>query len=390
MADASDPSAPAKAGRRPKLLYLVTEDWYFCSHRLALGRAAVAAGYEVSVATRVRNHGDQIQSAGIRVIPLPWKRRTTDVLAELKTFAALLRIYRHERPDVVHHVALKPVLYGSLVARLTGTRRIVNAVAGFGYSFTSSQKRAAIARRILRTSFKRLSNRPGTRVLVQNPDDEGTLRDAGTVHSDRLVLIPGSGVDVDRFAPSEEPAGIPRVTLVSRMLWSKGVGEFVEAAKTLRAKGVEFEAELVGDADPENPQSIPIDTLRRWHDEGAVKWRGHVDDVPAVWSRSHVAVLPSYREGLPKTLLEAAACARPIVATDVPGCREIAVNGKNGILVPTQDPSALAAAIERLVSDPPLRLAMGRASRSMAVEKFSEQVVINRILSLYHSMAVGE
>ena len=390
MADASDQSAPAKAGRRPKLLYLVTEDWYFCSHRLSLGRAAVAAGYEVSVATRVRDHGDEICSAGIRVIALPWKRRSTNAFAELKTLATLHRVYRHERPDIVHHVALKPVLYGSLVARLTGTRRIVNAVAGFGYSFTSSQKRAAIARRILRTSFKRLSNRPGTLVLVQNPDDEKTLRAAGTVHSDRLVLIPGSGVDVDRFAASEEPAGIPRVTLVSRMLWSKGVGEFVEAAKTLRAKGLEFEAELVGDPDPENPQSIPRDTLQRWHDEGAVKWQGHVDDVPAVWSRSHVAVLPSYREGLPKTLLEAAACARPIVATDVPGCREIAVNGENGILVPTQDPSALAAAIERLVSDPSLRLAMGRASRSIAVEKFSEQVVIDQILSLYHSMAVGE
>jgi glycosyltransferase involved in cell wall biosynthesis len=376
-------------GRRPRLLFLVTEDWYFCSHRLALGRAAVSAGYDVAVATRVRDHGDIIRQAGIRLIPLPWSRRSANVWNELRTFAALLKIYRRERPEVVHHVALKPVLYGSLVARLTGTRRVINAVAGFGYTSAADGTRARVARRILRKSFGSMSNRAGTRVLVQNPDDERALRDSHTVRPEHLVVIPGSGVDVNRFAPSPdgEPVGVPRVTLVSRMLWSKGVGDFVKSAKLLREKGVEFEAVLVGSPDPENPQSISEETLRRWRHEGVVNWWGHCDDVPSVWRGSHVAVLPTYYgEGLPKTLLEAAACGLPLVATDAPGCREIVVDGHNGLLVPAKDPESLAMAIERLVSDPDVRRGMGRAARAVAVEQFSEEIVIDRVLALYRSL----
>ena len=195
-------------------------------------------------------------------------------------------------------------------------------------------------------------------------------------------------MDVDRYAPAPEgePAGTPRVTLVSRMLWSKGVGEFVEAARQLKEKGVEFEAVLVGDPDPDNPQSIPEQTLRGWHDEGVVVWWGHEDDIPSVWARSNVAVLPSHREGLPKTLLEAAACGRPMIATDVPGCREIVSQGRTGLLVPAKDPPALAQAIETLVSDSGKRKEMGRAARADAVEKFSESIVIERVLALYRSM----
>lgn len=380
----------ASSHRRLTLLFLVTEDWYFCSHRLALGRAAVTAGFDVTVATRVADHGDLIRDAGIRLIPLPWRRRSTNVWNELRTFVALLRIYRRERPNLVHHVALKPVLYGSMVARLTGTRRVINAVAGFGYSFVSAQKRAALARKVLRTSFKRLSNRPGTRVLVQNPDDAQVLRESGTVRAERLVVIPGSGVDVERFAPAAEPAGTVRAALVSRMLWSKGVGEFVEAARILKARGVEFEADLVGDPDPENPQSIPEQTLREWQEEGAVNWRPHTEDVPAVWARSHIAVLPSYREGLPKALLEAAACGRPIVTTEVPGCREVVTEAQNGFLVPVGDPEGLAAAIEKLVRDAALRGRMGAAGRAIVVEKYAEGVVIDRVLSLYRSLVEEE
>jgi glycosyltransferase involved in cell wall biosynthesis len=377
------------SGRRPKLLFLVTEDWYFCSHRLALGRAAVEAGFDVAVATRVADHGDTIRRAGIGVIPLPWSRRSSNLWRELKTFAALLQIYRRERPDVIHHVALKPVIYGSLAAWLTKSDGVINAVAGFGYSFVSSDKRAALARRVLRLSFKTLSNRRDTKVLVQNPDDERSLRETNTVDAERIVVIPGSGVDVESYHPVPEPDGPVRVTLVSRMLWSKGVGEFVGAVRLLRDKIPGFEAVLVGDPDDENPQSIPVDTLRRWHDEGVVNWWGFDDDVPSVWARSHVGVLPSYREGLPKTLLEAAACGRPIVATNVPGCREIVEDGVNGFLVPAKDASGIAAALERLITDGELRRKMGSAGRELVVARFSEDVVIERILDLYRSMAGG-
>jgi len=373
---------------QPKLLYLVTEDWYFCSHRLALGRAAAAAGYEVTVATRIRDHGKDIRAAGMRLVGLPWERRSTNAWNEFRTLTALYKLYRTLRPDLVHHVALKPVLYGSLIARLTGTRRVINAVAGFGYSFVADGPRAAVARRVLKASFEHMSNRPGARVLVQNPDDERVLREKDLVRADHITVIPGSGVDVDRYAPASEgePAGTPRVTLVSRMLWSKGVGEFVEAARQLKKKGLEFEAVLVGDPDPDNPQSIPEQTLRGWHDEGIVVWWGHEDDIPSVWARSNVAVLPSHREGLPKTLLEAAACGRPMIATDVPGCREIVSQGRTGLLVPAKDPPALAQAIETLVSDPRMRKEMGGAARADAVEMFSESIVIERVLALYRSM----
>jgi len=377
-----------ESSKRPRLLYLVTEDWYFCSHRLALGRAAVRAGYDVTVATRVGKHAPAITEAGMNVVALPWSRRSTHPWDELRSLSSLYKLYRNLRPDLVHHVALKPVFYGSMVARIAGTRRVINAVAGFGYSFVASGVRAAAARRILDTTFRVLCNRPGARVLVQNPDDERVLVEDGMVAAGRVVVIPGSGVDTDRFAPDPDgtPDGRVRVTLVSRMLWSKGVGEFVDAARVLRRRGIEFEAVLVGSPDPENPQAIPEETLRGWRDEGVVGWLGHDDDVPSVWARSHVAVLPSHREGLPKTLLEAAACGVPMVATDVPGCREVVVDGRNGLLVPARDASALADAIERLVSEPATRREMGRAARADAVAKFSEPVVIERMLALYRSM----
>ena len=383
--ETADP-ARAREVRRPRLLFLVTEDWYFCSHRLSLARAAARAGFDVAVATRVRRHGEAIRDEGIRLISLPWSRRSTHAWNELRTLGRLLSLYLRERPDLVHHVALKPVLYGSFIARLTRTPRVINALAGFGYSFTSSGKRAAVLRRVLRTTVRRLSNRPGTRVLVQNPDDERLLRDSGTVRAAHLVRIPGSGVDVRRFLAVEEPPGTPRVVLVSRMLWSKGVEEFVVAARVLRERGVPVQAVLVGDPDPENPQSIPVGTLEEWAGAGTVQWLHHTDDIGTVWANAHVAVLPSWREGLPKTLLEAAACGRPIVATDVPGCREVVVAGENGYLVPVRDSAALAEAIERLVRDPELRRRMGEAGRERAVRLFSEEVVIEKVLTLYREM----
>ena len=377
-----------ESSNRPRLLFLVTEDWYFCSHRLALGRAAVRAGFDVTVATRVHNHAPAIIEAGMNVVALPWSRRSTRPWNELRTLISLYRLYRSFGPDLVHHVALKPVLYGSVVARIARTRRIINAVAGFGYSFVASGTRATVARRILDATFRVLCNRPGAMVLVQNPDDERVLVEDGMVAPSRVVVIPGSGVDTDLFSPAPDgtPDGNVRVTLVSRMLWSKGVGEFVDAVRILRRRGIEFEAVLVGSPDPENPQAIPEETLRGWCEEGVVDWSGHDDDIPSVWARSNVAVLPSHREGLPKTLLEAAACGVPMIATDVPGCREVVIDGRNGLLVPPRDACALAAAIERLVSEPATRREMGRVARTEAVEKFSEPIVIDRMLALYRSM----
>lgn len=384
-ANAVDPAGDAHT-RGKKILFLVTEDWYFCSHRLPIARAARDAGMEVVVATRVQAHGEIIKQEGFRVVPLRWRRRSKNLIREIQAFVRLLRIYREEKPDVVHHVAMKPVLYGSAAALISRVPRRINAIAGFGYVFTSPSPKARILRPLFRSAFKRMMNRPGTRVIVQNPDDQNAVIRTGISTSDRVQVIRGSGVDVDHFVPGPEPEGTPTVTMVARMLWTKGVAEMVEAARLLRRRGVNGRVWLVGDPDPENPESVPESELRRWHQEGVVEWKGHIDDIFSVWSETHVAVLPSYREGLPKTLLEAAACGLPTIAADVPGCREIVRDQENGYLVPAGDAGGLADAIESLLADKSLRERMGKRSRELTVESFSERLVVEQTLSVYRSM----
>ena len=374
---------------RRRILYLVTEDWYFCSHRLPIARAARDAGYDVVVVTRVQSHGDRIRGENFRLVPLRWRRRSLNPWRETGVLFDLVRIYARERPDIVHHVALKPALYGSLVARVCRTPAVVNTVAGLGYVFTSRETKAAALKQPLKQAFRFLFNRPHVRLIVQNPDDGEALARFCRVPSERTVLIRGSGVDLSRFVPMPEPLGIPRVTLVSRMLWDKGVGEFVEAARLLRESGESIRFTLVGSPDPENPASIPESQLRAWQREGLVDWCGYREDILNVWADTTIAALPTYREGVPKTLIEAAACARPIVATDVPGCREIVKPGENGLLVPARDAAALAEAIRRLARDPELRKRMGAKGRELAAGGFSEETVVEQTMALYDSLRPG-
>ena len=382
--------SPGTAAPRPRLLFFVTEDWYFCSHRLPIARSARDAGFEVIVVTRVDRHRDAMESEGFRVIPVGLRRSSVDPLRELAVLAALVRIYRRERPDIVHHVAMKPVLYGSVAAFLTGVPAVVNALAGLGFAFTSRRRRARLLRPLLRLGFRLLLNRARSRVIVQNPDDAAVLANQCGIDEARIALIRGSGVDVTQFAPSPEAPGVPVAAFVSRMLWEKGVDVVVEAARRLAARGTSVRVLLAGVPDPENPGSIPEDRLRRWHEEGAVEWCGHRNDIAALWAESHLAVLPTHGEGLPKSLLEAAACGRPIVATDVPGCREIVRDGETGLLVPPHDAVALADAIDRLVGDHALRRRLGARAREVAVAEFSEERVVAATLALYRSMLPGQ
>lgn len=371
---------------RRKLLFLVTEDWYFCSHRLPIARAARAAGFEVLVATRVDRHGERIRAEGFRLIDLPWRRRTRNPWREIATLAALRNLYRREAPDIVHHIALKPTVYGALVA--PRAQRTVSTVAGLGYLSTSSQLRARLLRPAFRFVLRRLCARPRARLIVQNPDDRAALMTVGIVDPARVAMIRGSGVDLARFAPHEEPHGEVTATMVGRMLWSKGVGELVAAARLLRERGAPVRVVLVGEPDPENPESVPVEKLHAWSRAGWIEWQGRRDDMAEVLRATHIAVLPTYREGLPMTLLEAAASARAIVATDVPGCREIVRDGENGLLVPSKDASALADAIETLARNRALRERMGRRGREMAAA-FGEDVVVAETLALYRSMLEG-
>jgi glycosyltransferase involved in cell wall biosynthesis len=370
----------------PHLLYLVTEDWYFCSHRLPLACAARDAGFRVTVATRVQQHAGEIRAAGLELMPLRLSRRSANPLRELATLRDIVRIYRHVRPDIAHHVAMKPVMYGSLAARFTGVPKVVNALAGMGYLFSSSDVKARLLRPLVETGFRFLLDRPGSRLIVQNPDDQALLTRRGIVEPSRSVLIRGSGVDLARFTPAPEPEGVPLVVLPARMLRDKGVEEFVAAARMLKQAGVNARFALVGDPDPENPAAISPAQLAAWREEGAVEYWGWRDDMAAVFRQAHLVCLPSYREGLPKALIEAAACERALVTCDVPGCREVVSDGDNGLLVPARDSAALARALRRLIEDAGLRRALARRSRERAVAEFSLERVIADTLALYRAL----
>lgn len=369
----------SKANNKPKILFVVTEDWYFVSHRLPLAVAACEAGYNVAVATRARQHAETIRKAGVRLIPLELSRRAGNPLLE---FLGLLLLYRRERPDIVHHIALKPVFLGALAGRLAGLHAQVNAVAGLGWLFISRSRMARLVSPVIRWMLARLLSAPRCLTIVQNPDDAELIKQAGVPES-HLRMIRGAGVDTGKFFPSPESPGPICVVLATRILWDKGVGEFVESARQLKQEGVKARFVLVGDPDPDNPASVPEATFHAWQEEKVVECWGHRDDMSTVFQAAHVVCLPSYREGLPKVLLEAAACARPIVTTDVPGCREVVREGENGLLVPVRDVQALSEALLRLINNSELRAQMGKCSRDIAVKEFSLEYVIAETLNIY-------
>lgn len=372
-----------------KLLFLVTEDWYFCSHRLPLAVAAREAGFRVCVATRVDRHAEQILAAGLELFPLTHlSRRSARPLRELATLKEITRLYRQVRPDIVHHVAMKPVLYGSIAAAVAGRLRVVNALAGLGYVFSSSDFKAWLLRPWVEFGYRLLLNRPESRLVVQNEDDLTLFLRSRIVDPAKVALIRGSGVDLSRFRPSDEPDGIPLVVLPARMLRDKGVEEFVAAARQLRSEGVRARFALVGDPDPENPAAIDQTRLERWEHEGTIEYWGWREDMAEVFRQAHIVCLPSYREGLPKALIEAAAARRALITCDVPGCREVVRDGDNGLLVPARDSVALARALRRLLADPELRMRMAQRSRERAVREFSLDGVIAATLSLYRELAV--
>jgi len=375
---------PALAGCR--VLILVSEDWYFCSHRLPLGRALRAAGAGVVVACRVRDHGEIIRGAGLRLAPIGLDRSGLNPLKDVATIREILRLYRREKPDIVHHVALKPTLYGSLCAWRAGVPNVINALGGLGYMFASDAPAARLLRPFVRFALRRLLNRRNTRTILQNPDDMALFAENLRIRRANLAMIRGAGVDTEQFRPAPFPEGVPVAVCVSRMLWDKGIRELVDAARLLRDRGVALRVRLVGPTD-DNPASIPQETLDAWRREGVVEVAGPSDDIAGEYARAHIAVLPSYYgEGLPKSLLEAAACGRPMVATDWPGCREICRDGVTGLGVPPRDAEALADALARLAGDAALRDRLGAEARRVAETAFAEPIVLAATLALYRSL----
>lgn len=372
--------------RTPKILFVDNDARSFVDCRLPLARATRDAGFEVQVACPAGDAAGQLASEGFPFHAIPLDRRSVNPLRELTSVAALYRIYKSVGPDLVHHLRLKPVLYGSLAARLARVPAVINLLTGLGYIFASDDYTARFLRPLVMRACRVAFCHPNQRVIFQNQDDLELFLRAGVLPSEQAVFIKGSGVDTERFFPSAEPPGLPLVLMASRMLWDKGVADFVEAARISRDSGLEAQFVLVGDTDPGNPSAIPAEQLQEWDREGVVSWWTFRADMHEVLKQAHIVCLPSLREGLPRILIEAASCGRALVATDVPGCREVVTNGDNGLLVSPNDPLELAWAFRLLVQNTQLRHSMGLRSRERALRDFSQNLVCSQTLELYRTV----
>ena len=381
---------PSTDLRRGRLLFLVTEDWYFWAHRLHLARAARDAGYEVVVATRARKLAGEIAAEGFRLEPLSWQRGSINPLRLIFDLWTIVRLYRRLRPDIVHHVSLKPIMLGTAAARSVPNTAVLNALTGRGYIFTARSLRARLLAPIVSLLLRRLSRRPNTVLLLENEDDRRFAVDAIGIAAERSTVTPGSGVDMRQFAvlpmPSGEPVPGEPVTIgcAARMVHLKGIADLVSASRILRARKVAHRLVLAGGTDRENPDSIAEHTLHDWVRQDGIEWLGRINDVRELWRQCHIAALASLGgEGVPLSLVEAAACGRPLVATDVPGSRDIARAEVNALLARPGSPELLADALERLIRDHELRNKFAAESRRIAETVFSLDRVLAATLALY-------
>lgn len=375
-----------KAQARKTLLLVVNVDWFFLSHRLPIALEAARQGYDVHVAAALTGRQAELRAHGFTVHPLQLDRSSKRVGAALRTLSQFVQLFRAVRPDVVHLVTVKPILLGGIAARLAGVPCALAAVSGLGFVFLARGFKAGLARRVVTVLYRLALGKRNVKVVFQNPQDCASLARLVGLPSHKCVLIKGSGVDLSAYRETPLPAGEAVVVLAARLLADKGVREFVEAARLLRGQGARARFCLVGAPDPGNPSSVTQTEVDRWRAEAVVEIWGHRDDMPRVLSCAHVVVLPSYREGLPKVLVEAAACGRATVTTDVPGCREAIDPGVTGLLVPARDATALAAAIRQLIEDRPLCAAMGKAGRRLAEREFSLTEVVAAHMKLYRQL----
>lgn len=328
--------------------------------------------------------GPRIEAAGFRWFPLPMDRRSLNIFSELRLLLKIHQIYKAEKPDVVHNFTIKCVVYGSLAAQLAGIKERINAVTGLGHVFISDTVKARLLRPLVKSLLRLALRGSQSRLILQNPDDVALFTRLGLIEGGRIHLIKSSGVDTDRFTPIARERGQRfRVLLASRLLWEKGIQEYVGAARALRVRAEELEFLLAGSSDPGNPSAVPEEDIAQWSKEGLLKVLGYVEDMDALMRTADLVVLPSYREGVPRGLIEAAAMGLPIVTTDAPGCREIVDNGVNGFLVPVKDEQTLAGKIEYLLDNPEVCLHFGAAGRQKVLEEFDEEIVFQKTYAVY-------
>lgn len=396
-----------------KILYLVTEAKYFCSHRLELANFVKQQGYKVAVATKCSESNIKyiniIKSLDLELYELKWFNRTSFInpLREILALKELYHIYKEFRPDIVHHVALKPVIYGTIIAEFFGVKKIINALAGLGFVFTEANYSKQLTNIILKAKQKILqfvitiifkyifNNKHNNKIiLLQNKNDADKLMEFIDPNKLKVIvkIIAGSGVIVDRYFASKPLNNISsniKIVLMSRLLWTKGILEFVQAAAKIKAYvknnnlAINPEFIIYGDIDVKNPAAVDYQSINKWQQAGLIVWKNFCTNVVEAYNDCHIVVLPSYREGLPKSLIEAALCSRAIITTDVPGCREIVEHGVNGYLIPKQDSAALAQAILDLINNIDLIIYMGIRSREIVSNKFAADIIFPKMLELY-------
>jgi len=374
-----------------KVLFVANRAEFFLSHRMPIAKAAEAKGLTVHVATPQDPHVPDLEKRGLVWHELELEGKSTNPIQELQTLIHLCLLYLRIQPDIVHHIAFKGVLYGSIAARLVGVPRVVNAFTGLGHLFSTHNLQVRFVRWIVLQLSRFGFAHPQSRTIFQNPDNIEEFTDRGVLGREQVRLIKGSGVDMNTFEPSPEPDGATVIILASRLVWDKGVREFVEAARFLKREGLDARFVLVGKSDPLNPKAVPEAQLKAWNEDGPIEWWGFQEDMPSVFADTHIVCLPSYyREGVPKVLIEAASCERPIVTTDMPGCREIVRDGENGILVPPQDSQALAGALRELILDSGRRKEMGKRGREIAKSEFSIERVVQDTMAVYDELLDGK
>lgn len=377
-----------------KLLFVINEAYFLLSHRLAIATLAKNAGWEIHVAAPIAHvwapagfSASEIEAQGFHFHAIPLSRRGKNPFVDMRTFAALWRLYRQLRPDLIHLVTMKPNLYGGLAARFARVPAVVFAVSGLGQIFVAVGPSAAVLRLLVTYLLQRSLQHPNCRVILQNPDDRNTLVGKNVVDAGATVVIRGSGVNLDLYKPAPLPRGRPVILLASRLIWEKGIGEFVAAARQLRDAGASARFVLVGDTHASNPRAVPRETLESWVREGVVEWWGFRADMATVLAQCAVVCLPStYGEGVPRILLEAAASGRPIVTTNIPGCREAVLDGVNGYLVPVGNSSALEERLLALINDPGRRASFGTEGRRLVETQFDERTIANRTLKVYEEL----
>ena len=372
--------------RRPRhLVYVITEDWFFASHFLSRSLGSLSANHEVTVITRCHESAAKLRDTGLNFVHFDFSRRGLNPFSEIYTTLKLKSLLTRLKPDIVHNIALKPIVHGTLAARMAGVKNIVNAPTGMGYVFTSTDFKARVVKPFVTTILRFVLSRNGSKIIIENEEDKENLINDRFADREDITLIKGSGVDTKKFTYEHEPKGEVKVAMISRLLRDKGVYEFIEAAKIIGATDKLTKFIIRGDSDIGNPTSISEDAIEDLSKSGNIVWLKERTEIAELLKSVHIVCLPSYREGLPMSLIEATAAGRPIVTTDVTGCREVVTDQVNGLLVPPRDGAALAAALLKLINDPEMRKVMGARNREKAEKEFANEIIIDQTLKVYES-----